>query len=125
MGVAIAVVGAVFGMVGVVGVVAPGAATGSLDAFKASPAKIYGWASFRVLIGVGLMAGASSTAYPSLIRLVGAVLVLKAALVPLLGLDRVRSILDWLQARPPYVVRSLFLLVALFGAGLVWAVLGA
>lgn len=123
MGVAIATVGAVIGVLGVVGFAAPRAVSRSLDGFKSSPSKIYGWAGVRVLMGVILILGASGTASPTLIRFIGAVLVLKAALVPLLGIDRVRSILGWLQARPPLMLRFLFLLVASFGAFLVRAAL--
>ena len=123
MGVAIATVGAIIGVLGVAGFAAPSAMSRSLDGFKSSPGKIYGWAGVRVLMGVFLILGASGTAFPTLIRFIGAVLVLKAALVPLLGLDQVRSILEWFQARPPLLIRFLFLLVASFGAFLVWAVL--
>ena len=118
-----ATVGAVVGILGLVGLVAPSAVSSGLDGFKSSPSKIYGWAGVRVLMGVILMLGASGTAFPTLIRFIGAALVLKAALVPLLGLDRVRSILDWFQARPPLLIRFLFLLVVSFGAFLIWAVL--
>ena len=123
MEVAIASVGAVICALGVAGLAVPTRITKGLDGFKASPTKIYGWAAVRVLMGVVLILGASSTAFPTLIRLIGAVLVLKAALVPLMGLERARSILGWLQARPVPLLRLLFLPVAAFGAFLVWAAL--
>lgn len=123
MGVAIATVGAVISVLGVTGLVAPSGMSRALDGFKSSPGKIYGWAGVRILMGAILILGASETAFPTLIRFIGAVLVLKAALVPLLGLDRVRSILEWFQDRPPLLIRFLFLLVASFGAFLIWAVL--
>ncbi len=123
MRVAIAIVGAVIGVLGVMGFAAPSGMSRTLDGFKSSPIKIYGWAGVRVLMGVILILGASGTAFPRLIRVIGAVLVLKAALVPLLGFEQVRSILGWFQARPPLLIRLLFLLVASFGAFLVWAAL--
>ena len=123
MGVAIATIGAVIGVLGVAGLAAPSGMSRAIDGFKSSPGKIYGWAGMRVLMGVILILGASGTAFPTLIRFIGAVLVLKAALVPLLGLDRARSILGWFQARPPLLIRFLFLLVASFGAFLIWAAL--
>lgn len=121
MGVATAAVGAVFSVLGFAGLAAPNWMSKSLDRFKSSPRKIYGWAGVRVLMGLILMIGASDTAFPTLIRFVGAVVVFKAALVPFLGLDQVRSIIDWFQDRPPLLIRFLFLLVVSFGAFLVWA----
>ena len=102
---------------------APGAIFEAIDSFKPSPSKIYGWAAVRVLMGGVLILGAAETAFPVLIRFIGAALVLKAALVPLLGLNQVRSILEWFQDRPPLLVRFLCLLVAAFGAFLVWGLL--
>lgn len=123
MGVAIASIGALIGAIGLAGLAAPTAIVSSIDDFKSSPKKIYGWATIRALMGLVLMVGASETALPTLIRFAGAVLVLKAALVPLLGLERVISLLDWFQARPPLLVRILFVPVASFGAFLMWAAL--
>lgn len=125
MGIAIATIGAVFGAVGVAGFAAPGAMAGAIDGFRSSPVRIYGWAGVRVIIGMVLALGAPATASPTLIRVIGAVVVVKAALVPVLGLDRVRSLLGWFQARSPVLVRFLFLLVASFGGFLVWAALAA
>lgn len=121
---AIATVGAVFGVLGVAGLVAPTQMSRAInDGFRTSPIKIDGWAGIRVLLGAILILGASDTVFPTLIRFIGAALVLKAALVPVLGLDRVRSLLGWFQDRPPLLIRFLFLLVATFGAFLVWAAL--
>jgi len=123
MGAAVAVIGAVFGAVGIAGLAAPSVIFAAIDGFKPSPVKIYGWAAIRVLLGAVLILGAPDTAFPTLIRFIGAALILKATLVPLLGLDQVRSILDWFQGRSPLVVRFLCLLLTFFGAFLVWAVL--
>jgi hypothetical protein len=123
MGVAIAAIGAVISVLGIAGLAAPTRMSRALDGFKSSPGKIYGWAGVRVLMGLILILGASGTAFPTLIRFIGAVLVLKAALVPLLGLDRVRALLEWFQTRTPLLIRFLFFLVASFGAFLVWAAL--
>jgi hypothetical protein len=123
MGVAIAAIGAVISVLGIAGLAAPTRMSRALDGFKSSPGKIYGWAGVRVLMGLILILGASGTAFPTLIRFIGAVLVLKAALVPLLGLDRAPALLEWFQTRPPLLIRFLFFLVASFGAFLVWAAL--
>ncbi len=124
MGVAIAIIGAVFSLLGVAGLVAPTRMAVAInDGFATSPVKIYGWAGIRILLGTILILGASGTAFPTLIRFIGVMLILKAALVPVLGLDRVRSLLSWLQDCPPLLMRSLYLLVVLFGAFLVWATL--
>ena len=124
MGVAIAIIGVVFGLLGLAGLVAPTRMALAInDGFKTSSVKIYGSAGIRALFGAILILGASDTAFPALIRFIGVVLILQAALVPVLGIDRVRSLLSWFLDRPTLLMRFLYLLVVLFGAFLVWAAL--
>ena len=91
MRIAIATVGAIISLLGIAGLAAPRGMTRALDGFKSSPRQIYGWAAVRVGMGLILILGASSTAFPDLILFVGVVFVFKALLVPFLGLDQVHS----------------------------------
>ena len=121
MGVAIAVIGVVIGIMGAGGVASPRMLSKSLDGLKSSPRKIYGLAVARLVIGVVLSVGASSTAFPTLVLFIGAAFILRAAMIPLLGLDRTRSLIEWLQGRSSLFMRVAFLATATFGVFLAWA----
>ena len=85
MGAAIAAIGVTIGIVGIVGIASPKSLLTALDQLKSSPRKIYGLAVARLLIGVILVAGASSTASPTAVLFIGAAFILRAAMIPLLG----------------------------------------
>jgi len=121
MSVAVAAIGVAAGILGAVGVVSPAMLAPALDGLKSSPRKIYGLAVVRVVIGVVLIAGAPSTAFPTLILFIGAAYILRAAAIPLLGLTRVRSRIEWLQGRSALFMRCCYLAVVTFGAFLAWA----
>jgi hypothetical protein len=123
MGGAVAAIGVVIGVVGAIGVVSPTILLSpALDGLKWSPRRIYGLAVARLVIGVILVVAASSTAFPTLVMFIGAVFILRAAMIPLLGLDRTRSLIEWLQGRSSLVTRLLFLAgVVPLGLFLVWA----
>jgi len=120
---AVAAIGVVIGMVGAIGVVSPGILLSpALDGLKSAPRRIYGLAVARLVIGVILVVAASSTGFPTLVMLIGAVFILRAALIPMLGLDRTRALIEWLQGRSLLVTRLLFLAgVVPLGVFLVWA----
>jgi hypothetical protein len=123
MGGAVAAIGVVIGVVGAIGVVSPTILLSpAIDGLKSSPRRIYGLAVVRLVIGVILVVAASSTAFPTLVMFIGAVFILRAAMIPLLGLDRTRSLIEWLQGRSSLVTRLLFLAgVVPLGVFLVWA----
>jgi hypothetical protein len=106
MGTAVAAIGVLIGVIGVIGVVSPGILLSTaVDGLRSSPRRIYGLAAVRLIMGVA----ASSTAFPTFVLIIGAVFILRAAMIPLLGLDRVRSLIEWLQGRSSLVMRLLFL----------------
>lgn len=121
MSAAVAAIGFAAGILGAAGVASPAILAPVLDGLKSSPRKIYGLAVVRVVIGVVLIAGAPSTAFPTLILFIGAVYILRAAAIPLLGLAGVRSMIEWLQGRSALFMRCCYLAVATFGVSLVWA----
>ena len=121
MGVAVAAIGVMVGIVGVIGVVSPAIVSAALDGLKFSPPKMYGLAVARLVIGVVLILGASSTASTMLVQVIGAILILRAAAIPILGLDRIRSLIEWWQACSPLFMRILFLAGTAFGVFLVQA----
>ncbi len=121
MGGAVAAIGVVIAVMSAIVVVSPTMLSRPLDELKSSPRRIYGLAVARLVIGVILVVGASSTAVPTLVLFIGAVFILRAVMIPLLGLDRTRSLIEWLQGRSSLFVRFVFLAGAALGVFLMWA----
>lgn len=55
--------------------------------------------AIRAVLGLGLLAAATESKAPMLLRIVGLIILLVAIVVPILGLDRHRRLIDWWLAR--------------------------
>jgi uncharacterized membrane protein len=53
----------------------------------------------RAVLALGLLAAASESKAPMLLRLLGLIILIVAIVVPILGLDRHRRMIDWWLAR--------------------------
>jgi hypothetical protein len=53
----------------------------------------------RAVLALGLFAAASESKAPMLLRILGLIILIVAIVVPILGLDRHRRIIDWWLAR--------------------------
>jgi len=60
------------------------------------------WVSsaIRAVLGLGLLAAASESKAPMALRLLGLLILVVAILIPILGLDRHRKMIDWWIGRP-------------------------
>jgi hypothetical protein len=56
--------------------------------------------AIRAVLGLGLLAAAGESKAPMLLRLLGLLILIVAILIPILGLDRHRRILEWWLTRP-------------------------
>jgi hypothetical protein len=56
--------------------------------------------AIRAVLALGLLAAASESKAPMLIKLLGFVILIVAIVMPILGLDRHRRMIDWWLARP-------------------------
>lgn len=121
MGAAVAVVGSVIAGFGAVGVVRPAVLIDALAKMPSARPTIYAIAAARVTVGLILVLGAPSTAAPEVIRFLGVLSLLRAFMVLVIGVDRVRSLIDWFGSRSDLVLRTLFLGAGALGAFLVWA----
>lgn len=80
------------------------------------------WAAgFRIVLGALLVLAASSTKVPVLFIVLGVLLILAGLALPVLGIDRVRSIAVWAMDRPTGVLRVCAAAVFGLAALLVWA----
>jgi len=111
--------GAIF-LVGLVGLLSPDILLRGVEGLKSSR-RLYALSVARLAIGLVLFLGAASTAFPGLFRVLGVLVILRGLAIPALGPTRVRALIDWLQSRPPVLVRVLFVPATALGGLLVWA----
>ena len=105
---------------GFVGLLSPDVILRGVEGLKPSR-RLYALSVARLAIGLILFLGAPSTAFPGLFRVLGALVMLRGLAIPALGPARVRTHIDWLQGRPPVLMRVLFVLATVLGGLLVWA----
>ncbi len=107
-------------VMGAWGVFAPG----SIFAF------ISGWSSksgfwlavvLRLCFGLALWFAAPETRLPILLRALGAVAILSAASLPIVGFERFERVLQWWTGHPPFVMRLWSLLATAIGGIVLWS----
>jgi hypothetical protein len=123
MTVAIASLGLLVLVLGVLGVARPAALIGLVERPWRSHAGLYIAVVFRAALGVLLIAGASSTRFPWVIGGLGVLSLVAAVTIPLLGYERLRKFVEWWVARPGSFVRGWSLVACVFGAFLIYAAL--
>ena len=107
-------------VMGAWGVFAPG----SIFAF------ISGWSSktgfwlavlLRLSFGLALWFAAPDTRLPMLLRGLGALAIVMAAALPIVGYDRFRRVIAWWTERSPFVMRLWSLVAVGIGGVVLWA----
>src|SRR5438477_11080391 len=56
--------------------------------------------AIRAILALGLLAAASESKAPILLRILGLIILIVAIVIPILGLDRHRRMIEWWLARP-------------------------
>ncbi|MFH1763333.1 MAG: hypothetical protein ABIF09_03985 [Gemmatimonadota bacterium] len=79
--------------------------------------------ALRVLFGMALLFAASASKAPGLIPIVGVIVILKGVTLPLMGVERVRKLLDWWSTQGSLFLRGWALLAVTIGLVLAYAVL--
>ena len=113
-------IGAAVVVVGFVGMLSPDVILRGVEGLRPSR-RLYALSVARLTIGLALLLGAQSTAYPGFFRVLGTIVILRGLAIPALGPARVRALISWLQGRPPVLVRALFLPATALGGFLIWA----
>jgi hypothetical protein len=80
-------------------------------------------AAFRVVLGVALIFSAPASLAPEFIAVVGVIVIVKGVTLPLIGVERVRRLLDWWSTQESVFLRAWALLAAAIGLWLVYALL--
>ena len=77
----------------------------------------------RAVLALGLFAAAAESKAPMLLRLLGLLILIVAIVMPILGLDRHRRMIDWWLARPRTVQMLCGAAAFVFGIGLIYLIL--
>lgn len=79
--------------------------------------------AIRALLALGLLSAASESKAPGLLKILGLLILIIAILMPILGLDRHRRMIDWWLARPRTVQMMCGAAAFVFGIGLIYLIL--
>lgn len=79
--------------------------------------------AIRAVLGLGLLAAASESKAPMLLRILGLIILIVAIAMPLLGLDRHRRMIDWWLARDRKIQIICGAASFVFGVVLIYAIL--
>jgi len=79
--------------------------------------------AIRAVLALGLLAAASESKAPMLLRLIGLLILIIAIVMPILGLDRHRRMIDWWLSRRRTVEIMCGAAAAVFGVVLIYMIL--
>ena len=79
--------------------------------------------AIRAVFALGLLAAASESKAPMVLRLLGLLILIVAILIPILGLDRHRRMIDWWIARPRMAQIFWGAATFVFGIALIYLIL--
>ena len=80
-------------------------------------------AAIRAVLALGLFAAASESKAPMLLRILGLLILVMAIVMPILGLDRHRRMIDWWLARKRTTQILCGAAAFVFGIGLIYIIL--
>ena len=107
---------------GVVVIVAPARAQ-ELTRLFADKTGMWIATALRAVLALGLVAAAAESKAPMLLRILGLLILLVAIVMPILGLDRHRRMIDWWLARSRMVELLCGAAAFVLGVGLIYLVL--
>ena len=76
----------------------------------------------RLVLGTLFVIAADETRFPTAFRFLGYLMLITAALIPLIGRQRISHLMGWFQAKPPAALRIWLIFGIAFGAFIVYAV---
>ena len=79
--------------------------------------------AIRAVLALGLLAAAGESKAPMLLRLLGLLVLIVAILIPILGLDRHRHMIEWWIARPRTMQILWGAVTFVFGIALIYVIL--
>ena len=113
---------AAIAVMGLVVILAPGRAN-DLTRLFADKTGLWVATGIRAVLGLGLLAAAGDSKTPALLRILGLIILIVAIVVPILGLDRHRRMVDWWLARSRTIQIVWGAVAFAFGVFLIYAIL--
>jgi len=105
---------------GALGLILPSRLIGVVRYFQ-TPIGFYFAAGIRVLLGVALLFAAEASRATSLISVVGIIVIIAGVVMPLIGIERFRRLLDSWSEMGTAFIRGWAALALLFGLLLIYA----
>ena len=111
-------VGVLFILLGITGIVRPGEII-SLGYRLDTPVGLYGAAALRIVIGLVLVAVASASRAPIALRIMGGIIILLGVATAFISVGRAREALNWFTAQRPAFIRLPFAVMTMIGLFLI------
>jgi hypothetical protein len=121
MTVLVVIFGALIAALGAAGVVSPRVLIGLVDSVWRGSRGIYGVVAVRLVLGVVLVVAAPDCRFPEIVRILGLLSLVSAVVLPLLGRERLRRLVEWWISRPGGFIRAWSLVAVAFGVFLGYA----
>src|SRR5437588_7422463 len=107
---------------GVLRIVSPARAN-DLTRLFADQTGLWVASAIRAVLGLGLLASAADSKAPGILRILGGLILIIAIVIPILGLDRHRRMIDWCLARARATQIFCGAAAFVFGIGLIYVIL--
>ena len=111
-------------LMGVWGVLAPSRITDLVIRF-ASKGGLWVAAGIRLVLGLALWFAAPVSRAPLLLQVLGVIALVAAFVLPLMGVDRFKALINWWTKLSPTAMRFNCLFAVAFGGVILWALLPA
>ena len=109
-------------LMGAWGVLAPARITAFVNRFS-SQGGLWASAAIRLVLGLALWFAAAESRAPLLLQVLGVVALVAAVVIPFMGVDRFKALIDWWAKLSPASQRLWCLVAVAFGAVILWALL--
>ena len=80
-------------------------------------------AGIRVVLGLALWFAAPASRAPLLLQVLGAIALVAGLMLPFIGLERFKALLDWWTQLSPVAIRVSAVFSIAFGAAVLWALM--
>ncbi len=120
MVIAVRLIGIMIAAMGLTLALSPKGAKQAFDFFSQGK-RIYWVGILRILFGIIFLLAASVCRWPEIIRVLGVLFIIAGSFIFILGIRKIKLVLEWWSKKPPLLLRFLTLLAVFFGVLIVYA----
>lgn len=114
------IIGIIIGCLGIVFLISPQTIKGMIS-FWSQGKRLYLGGALRILFGLIFLLAVPQCRLAWVIFVIGILALIKALLIFILGLEKMKSLLNWWNNRPPVVLRLMGFIVLAFGVLLLYS----